>query len=129
MYFCVLSFSAHGNFILLRKPLNQNANRFEVVKNANSATNSQPKVSILAPHIDPCSDMWALGVICYILLSGFSPFMGDNDAETYANISGVTFDFDCEEFDQISEDAKVTNLDSIFGTNLEMNAGFHQLAP
>ena len=52
--------------------------------------------------------MWALGVICYILLSGFSPFMGDNDAETYANISGVTFDFDCEEFDQISEDAKVS---------------------
>jgi len=52
------------------------------------------------------SDMWALGVICYILLSGFSPFMGDTDAETYANISAVTFDFDCEEFDQISEDAK-----------------------
>ena len=73
--------------------------------------------------------MWALGVICYILLSGFSPFMGDNDAETYANISGVTFDFDCEEFDQISEDAKVSNLDSYFRTKLEMNAGFHQLTP
>ena len=73
--------------------------------------------------------MWALGVICYILLSGFSPFMGDNDAETYANISAVTFDFDCEEFDQISEDAKVSNLDSIFGTIIEFNAGFHQLTP
>jgi len=52
------------------------------------------------------SDMWALGVICYILLSGFSPFMGDNDAETYINISSVTFDYDCEEFDEISENAK-----------------------
>jgi len=52
------------------------------------------------------SDMWALGVICYILLSGFSPFMGDNDAETYINISSVTFDYDCEEFDEISDNAK-----------------------
>ena len=33
------------------------------------------------------SDMWSLGVICYILLSGYSPFMGDNDTETYNNIS------------------------------------------
>ena len=54
--------------------------------------------------------MWALGVICYILLSGFSPFMGDNDAETYINISSVTFDYDCEEFDEISENAKVKTL-------------------
>ena len=51
--------------------------------------------------------MWALGVICYILLSGFSPFMGDTDAETYTNISSVTFDYDCEEFDAISDNAKV----------------------
>ena len=73
--------------------------------------------------------MWALGVICYILLSGFSPFMGDTDAETYANISAVTFDFDCEEFDQISEDAKVSKPDSYFWTNIEINAGFYQLTP
>lgn len=52
------------------------------------------------------SDMWALGVICYILLSGFSPFMGDSDTETYNNISSVTYDYECEEFDDISENAK-----------------------
>ena len=51
--------------------------------------------------------MWALWVICYILLSGFSPFMGETDAETYTNITSVTFDYDCEEFDDISENAKV----------------------
>jgi len=57
-------------------------------------------------YISTGSDMWSLGVICYILLSGFSPFMGDTDTETYNNISSVTYDFECEEFDDISENAK-----------------------
>jgi len=52
------------------------------------------------------TDMWSLGVICYILLSGYSPFMGDTDAETYNNISNVSYDFDLEEFDQISKNAQ-----------------------
>jgi len=34
------------------------------------------------------SDMWSVGVVCYVLLSGLSPFMGDSDVETFANISG-----------------------------------------
>ena len=32
------------------------------------------------------TDMWSVGVICYILLSGFSPFMGDTDFDTFSNI-------------------------------------------
>ena len=28
-----------------------------------------------------------VGVITYILLSGFSPFLGDTDADTFSNIS------------------------------------------
>lgn len=52
------------------------------------------------------TDMWSLGVICYILISGYSPFMGDTDTETYANISNVTYDFDLEEFDIISQNAQ-----------------------
>ncbi|KAE8737825.1 hypothetical protein FOCC_FOCC016708 [Frankliniella occidentalis] len=52
------------------------------------------------------SDMWSVGVICYVLLSGLSPFMGDNDAETFANITRADFDFDDEAFDAISQDAR-----------------------
>ncbi|XP_054828903.1 myosin light chain kinase, smooth muscle-like [Eublepharis macularius] len=58
------------------------------------------------------TDMWSIGVICYILVSGLSPFMGDNDNETLANVTSATWDFDDEAFDEISEDAKdfISNL-------------------
>lgn len=52
------------------------------------------------------SDMWSVGVICYVLLSGLSPFMGDNDAETFSNITRAEFDFDDDAFDAITDDAK-----------------------
>ena len=40
------------------------------------------------------SEMWSVGVIAYILLSGLSPFMGDSVPETYSNISKAEYDFD-----------------------------------
>ncbi|KAF2897973.1 hypothetical protein ILUMI_08202 [Ignelater luminosus] len=52
------------------------------------------------------SDMWSVGVICYVLLSGLSPFMGDNDAETFANITRAYYDFDDEAFDAVSQNAR-----------------------
>ncbi|KAK2709050.1 hypothetical protein QYM36_014620 [Artemia franciscana] len=56
--------------------------------------------------ISLASDMWAVGVICYVLLSGLSPFMGDNDTETFANITRADFDFSDEAFRSISTEAK-----------------------
>ncbi|XP_054706304.1 myosin light chain kinase, smooth muscle-like isoform X2 [Uloborus diversus] len=60
----------------------------------------------------PASDMWSVGVICYVLLSGLSPFMGDSDTETFSNITRGEMDFDDEAFDEISQDAKdfISNL-------------------
>ncbi|CAF4568757.1 unnamed protein product [Rotaria sp. Silwood1] len=52
------------------------------------------------------TDMWSVGVICYVLLSGLSPFMGENDNDTYANINRANYDFDDESFTDISKEAK-----------------------
>ncbi len=52
------------------------------------------------------TDMWSVGVICYVLLSGLSPFMGDNDTETYNNIIKAEYDFDDESFTIISNEAR-----------------------
>ena len=64
-----------------------------------------PEVISYEP-VSASSDMWSVGVVCYVLLSGLSPFMGDSDVETFANITGMCYDFEDEAFDNISEDAK-----------------------
>ncbi|VDL74389.1 unnamed protein product, partial [Nippostrongylus brasiliensis] len=52
------------------------------------------------------TDMWTVGVIAYVLLSGMSPFLGDTDAETLANVSAADWDFDDPTFDDVSDLAK-----------------------
>ncbi|KAM6962575.1 uncharacterized protein mylk4b [Aplochiton taeniatus] len=52
------------------------------------------------------TDMWSLGVITYMLLSGLSPFLGDDDNETLNNILACQWNFEEEEFADISEEAK-----------------------
>ena len=42
----------------------------------------------------------------YIMVSGYSPFMGDDDNQTYGNISMCDYEFYEEEFANISEDCK-----------------------
>ncbi|CAL4115393.1 unnamed protein product, partial [Meganyctiphanes norvegica] len=52
------------------------------------------------------TDMWSVGVICYVLLSGLSPFMGHDYVETMTNVTKNKYDFDDEVFDTVSEEAK-----------------------
>nr|VZI44960.1 unnamed protein product [Spirometra erinaceieuropaei] len=65
-----------------------------------------------APEIvtfDPitfATDMWAIGVMTYILLSGISPFAGDSQIETFQNILECAVTFDREEFDEVSAAAR-----------------------
>ncbi len=39
-------------------------------------------------------------------LSGLSPFLGDTDGETFTNVTHGRYDFEDEEFDNISDEAK-----------------------
>ncbi|XP_023332101.1 myosin light chain kinase, smooth muscle [Eurytemora carolleeae] len=56
--------------------------------------------------ISTASDMWSLGVVAYILLTGLSPFLGDSKSETFENITSVRYTFEEKEFDPISESCK-----------------------
>ncbi|XP_007535090.1 serine/threonine-protein kinase 17A [Erinaceus europaeus] len=65
----------------------------------------------VAPEIlsyDPIStatDMWSIGVLAYVMLTGMSPFLGDNKQETFLNISQMNLSYSEEEFDGVSESA------------------------
>ena len=52
------------------------------------------------------TDMWAVGVLAYVLLSGLSPFAGENDIETLKNVKACDWDFDEEAFANVSEEGK-----------------------
>lgn len=63
----------------------------------------------LAPEIlnyDPittATDMWNIGVIAYMLLTHTSPFVGEDNQETYLNISQVNVDYSNETFSCVSQ--------------------------
>ncbi|CAB1448493.1 unnamed protein product [Pleuronectes platessa] len=52
------------------------------------------------------TDMWSLGVITYMLLSGLCPFLGDDDNETLNNILSCRWNFEEQEFVDTTEEAK-----------------------
>ena len=51
-------------------------------------------------------DLWSIGVIVYILLCGFPPFYGDNDAQMFRKIKAAQYKFLAPYWDPISDEAK-----------------------
>ncbi|CAI9563019.1 unnamed protein product, partial [Staurois parvus] len=63
-----------------------------------------PEVLSYEP-ISTATDMWSIGVLTYVMLTGVSPFLGDNKQETFLNISQVATEYPQEDFEGISEQA------------------------
>uniref|UniRef100_A0A915JT26 Uncharacterized protein n=1 Tax=Romanomermis culicivorax TaxID=13658 RepID=A0A915JT26_ROMCU len=52
------------------------------------------------------TDMWTVGVLSYVLLSGISPFLDETDEETLANVASGEYDFDEPNWSDVSDKAK-----------------------
>ncbi|XP_043955691.1 serine/threonine kinase 17a like [Gambusia affinis] len=52
--------------------------------------------------ISIATDMWSIGVLIYVMLTGESPFLGDDKQETFLNISQVNVDYSQDTFEGIS---------------------------
>lgn len=50
-----------------------------------------------------CVFLRSVGVIAYMLVTGESPFAGDDKQETYLNVSQVNVDYSREAFSRVSE--------------------------
>ena len=61
---------------------------------------------VLAGNYDKQCDLWSAGCILYILLCGYPPFYGDDDQEILRMVQKGKFDFDGEEWDEVSKEAK-----------------------
>jgi len=51
------------------------------------------------------TDMWSFGVITFLLLTGVSPFRGNNDGETVKNVMEADWTFSEDDWSFVSDDA------------------------
>ncbi|XP_065804551.1 triple functional domain protein isoform X7 [Labrus bergylta] len=61
---------------------------------------------VLGEPVSLNSDMWSLGVVTYVLLSGASPFLDESAEETCLNICQLDFSFPRDYFQGVSQAAR-----------------------
>ena len=74
--------------------------------NSRTGTPYYMSPEVLEGKYDEACDMWAIGVITYILLCGYPPFNAENDAKLFRQIKLCDFEFHDDQWCNISEDAK-----------------------
>jgi len=65
-----------------------------------------PEVITAEGSYDKSVDMWSVGVITYVLLCGFSPFLSSTQTGLFEKIIKVEYDFPDPEWTNISQEAK-----------------------
>jgi len=65
-----------------------------------------PEVITAEGQYNKAVDMWSCGVITYVLLCGFSPFLSSNQTGLFEKIMKAEYDFPDPEWTNISENAK-----------------------
>uniref|UniRef100_A0A3B4ZC59 Protein kinase domain-containing protein n=1 Tax=Stegastes partitus TaxID=144197 RepID=A0A3B4ZC59_9TELE len=61
---------------------------------------------VLGEPVSLTSDLWSLGVVTYVLLSGASPFLDESAEETCLNICRLDFSFPRDYFQGVSQAAR-----------------------
>jgi len=61
---------------------------------------------VLTSNYNEKCDIWSIGVILYILMSGTPPFIGDTDKETFHKIETEPLQFTSKKWEKISQKAK-----------------------
>ncbi|XP_075173221.1 striated muscle preferentially expressed protein kinase isoform X3 [Anomaloglossus baeobatrachus] len=72
--------------------------------------------------ISPVTDIWPVGVLTYLCLTGVSPFVGENDYTTLMNIRGYTVAFEEKMFADLTWEARGFLIKVLGNEKLRLNA-------
>lgn len=77
----------------------------KVVMTSRVGTSYYISPEVLAGAYDQSCDLWSLGVILYIMLSGYPPFNGSTDMKIIEKVKKCAYNFDGPEWKAVSESA------------------------